>query len=95
MVVWENFLQNAADLLGLTVEQTGVFLSLIFTMSFLLIVALATRGRGLEMTMPTISIFMVLLFTYFGWLPTWVGATIALIIAILAAYQWSKVAGGG
>jgi len=93
-LIWQSWLEGIADILGMTTEQAGVFLSLIFTLMILFAVALATRGEGLVLSMPTTSLFCTLLFTYFGWLPTWVGATIALIIAILAAYQLSKVAGG-
>jgi len=77
----------------MTVSQAGMFLSLIITGMIIVIVLIASQGRGAEITTPTTGLLMIVLFTFMGWMPTWTGSIIALILSLFLALRIARMVG--
>lgn len=91
MVIWSDTLTNAGTWMGVTTSQAGVILSLMFTISTLVAILIATKGRKAEFTTPIGMLFLTVLFTFLGWYPVWTGSVLALILAIFVG----KIISGG
>jgi hypothetical protein len=86
-MIWETWLQNAATALEMTTSQAGIFLSLLFTMGLVVAVLIATRGKQAQASIGVVALFGILIFTFMGWFPTWLGAGISLVVSLfIAAY---------
>lgn len=94
-MAFEDFLANAAEVMGTTSTIAGIVLSLVISIMLLLIVAIATKGKAFEYTSLMMGLFTTVLFTAMSWYPLWTGAVIALAISLLAAWHFSRVAHGG
>ena len=90
MVIWSDYLIEVSDAMGVTAIQAGIMLSLIFTVGILLTILIATRGEKPQVTIPFGSLLMMVLFTFMGWLPIWLGSVLALVISIFIAYVFSR-----
>ena len=82
MVVWQGFLETAALGMGTTTSQAGLILSLIFTIALVVVIAIATKGRSAEVTIPTSSFLGMILFLALGWMPAVLGTIVALVTAL-------------
>lgn len=89
-MLWEGWLTSAANGLNTTVTQAGIIISLIFTMAFIIIVAVATKGREAKYLIPFTGMAGMIFFTYIQWFPVYLGSVIALVIAL-----WIGLAGSG
>jgi hypothetical protein len=88
-MVWEDFLTAVAPSLNVTAAQAGIILSFVFTIVFIIAVALAApdyAGIGI----PTTSLFSVLFFTYVAWLPSWTGTALSFILAWITALAFKN-----
>jgi hypothetical protein len=93
MPVWAQTLQNIADSLQVTQSEAGIIMSLSFTIGCIVVLVIATRGKGAITTIPVIGFFNILLFTFLGWFPIWTGSIIALVLVVFMAYVISKTIG--
>ena len=92
--MFESFLASVADIMGTTQSNAGIVLSLLTTISLILIVAIATKGKRFEIIGLIMSFFCTVMFTAMAWYPVWTGAVMALMIALLSAWYFSKMGGG-
>jgi len=88
-MIWETFITAASEVLGLTVEQAGIFISLLINLSVSFAFGLLARKKTPVVLLGSMSLVMVLTI-FLGWFPVWTGSVLALILAALAA----KVSGG-
>lgn len=93
MPIWSQFLQNIADSLSTTLTEAGIIMSLAFTIGFLMVTLIATRGKSAMAVVPIVSFFNIVLFTFLGWFPIWTGSIIALVLVVFMAYVISKTVG--
>jgi hypothetical protein len=93
LVVWSQYLTDIADSLNTTSEEAGIIISLAFTIGCVIVGLIATKGKSASATVPIISFFNILLFTFLGWFPIWTGSIIALILVVFMAYIFSRVVG--
>jgi len=91
-MIWENWLESVALGLNTSITQTGIMLSMIGIISIMVIVSVATRGRGLEVLIPLTTLMGVLFFIFLGWLPVYLGTVLAVVMAV---YIGSVVLRGG
>ena len=84
-MLWEVWLASIAPVFGLTTAQAGIVLGLIITLIITLAGGvIAPDYPGMSMGVP--ALFGLILFTYAGWLPTWTGSAMAILVAgIIAA----------
>jgi len=92
--MFEEFLANAAEFMGTTQTNAGIVLSLITTICIIIVVAIATKGKRFEIMGLLIGFFCTVMFTAMSWYPIWTGAVMALMIALLSAWYFSKIGGG-
>lgn len=81
------------DLLGLSIESGGVFVSVLVVLVFTFSISLLTDGFNILPIVIT-SIGLFTMFTFFGWFPIWILIIIALLTAILYSKEIVKVIGG-
>lgn len=91
MVLWSDVLANAGTWMGVTATEAGVILSLAITLATILTILIATRGKQAQFTVPTGALFLMVLFTFMGWVPVWTGSVLALVLAIFVG----KIISGG
>jgi hypothetical protein len=91
MVIWSNYLASIAAAFGTSSTEAGIIFSLTFTIGLIAFGLIATEGRRSEVSVPYISLFTTILFTFMGWYPIWLGSVMALVISILLA----KIIAGG
>ena len=84
-----------AYLLGTTATNAGIFLSLLFTLSLIFLVAMATKGKRFELMGLITAMFSTVLFTAMSWYPLWTGAILAFAVALLGGWYLSRLTGGG
>jgi len=82
LVVWQGFLETAALGMGTTTSQAGLILSMIFTVALVIVIAIATKGEGAEVVIPSSSLLGMLLFLALGWMPAILGSIVALLSAL-------------
>lgn len=87
-MLWEDWLTAIAPILSLTVAQAGVVLGILFSVVFAICGGLI-NDRKPVMSMGLPAFLGILIFTYAAWLPTFTGAAIALVIALLVAKELS------
>lgn len=85
MAIGQNYLDALAAALGITSVQTGVMISLLFSILSIFVVVIGTKGKKPEVGVGFTSLFTTLIFTYLGWYPVWVGSVLALVISIMLA----------
>lgn len=85
MVIWSDWLTSAGTALGMTDLQAGTFISLSITITIVLAILIATRGRRSQYTVSIGALLCMVLFTFIGWMPTWTGSVIGLVLAIFIA----------
>lgn len=90
MVIWSDWLTAIADAMEVTQTQAGIMISLIFTVMVLVVILIATRGRSAQISTPIGALMMIILFTFMGWLPIWLGSVIALVLSIFTAWIFSR-----
>ncbi len=93
MVIWSQYLQNLADVMNSTPTEAGIISSLIIMIGTIMVILIATRGKGAITTVPMAMFFLTLFFTYLGWFPVWTGSVIALILVIFIGYMFSIISG--
>lgn len=87
-MLWESWLTAIAPILGLTVQQAGIILGLLFSAVFGLLGGLINDDNVvISMGFPTF--LGLLIFTFAAWLPYFTGGAIALIIALAVARELS------
>ena len=87
-MLWSEWLTAIAPILGLTVDQAGIILSLVFTVAASLCGGLINDDKVvISMGLP--AFMVILVFTYANWLPYFTGSAIALILALLIAKEVS------
>jgi len=93
-MMFEEWLNGIATLLGITTQEAGIVMAVLFTMIVVLAVASKTiNGSVLSVT----AIAMLVLFTAAGWIPIWIMIVIGIIAGYFLAKELSKQAriGGG
>lgn len=80
-MIWETWLESAALGLNVTTVQAGIIISFIGCAMLLLLVAIATKGREMQITAPLTLLLGILLFVFIGWFPQLLGSILALIMA--------------
>lgn len=91
--MFEDFLTAAAEYMGTTATNTGIVLALLVSLTLILIVAIATKGAKFEIVGLLMGLFTTVLFTAMNWYPLWTGSVIALMIALLSGWYFSKMGG--
>ncbi len=87
-MLWSEWLTAVAPVLGLTVDQAGIILSLVFAMAAALCGGLINDDKVvISMGLP--ALLGILVFSYAGWMPSFTGGAIALILALLIAWRLS------
>lgn len=92
--MFEDFLANAASSMGTTQTNAGIVLSLLTTICVIVVVSIATKGKRFEIMGLIVSFFCTVMFTAMAWYPIWTGAIMALMIALLSGWYFSKMGGG-
>ena len=87
-MLWEDWLTAIAPILGLTVQQAGIILGLLFSTVFGLCGGLLNSEK-VVISMGIPSFFGIMIFTYAAWLPYFTGGAMALIIALVVARELS------
>ena len=87
-MLWVEWLTAIAPILGLTVDQAGIVLGLVFTVVFALCGGMI-NDDNVTISMGLPGLLSLLLFTYAQWLPYFTGGAIALIVALLIAWKLS------
>jgi len=85
MVIWSDWLTVAGTALGMTDAQAGTFLSLAMTISIILAILIATRGKRSQYTVSIGALLCMVLFSFMGWMPVWTGSVIGLVLALFIA----------
>lgn len=88
-MLWDGWLTPVANGMGVSLTQAGVILSLLFTVSLIIVVAVGTRGRQAGVIVPFSGMIGVIFFTYIQWFPIYLGSVIALIISLWIAFTAS------
>jgi len=86
-----DFLNAVSGALGLgTPTVAGYVMALFFTAVIIIIVQIATRGKGF---LPVVleSFLMTVLFTLIQWYDPWIGTLLALSIAMIGAFAWRRL----
>lgn len=94
MVLWEEYLDALSGYMGVDSVSGGVIISMMFTISIVIISAIATRGRYGIATMLTAYAGLTI-FTVAGWLPYWIMLIFTLLVAGLYSQVIMKWFGGG
>lgn len=89
MAIGQNYLNTIGAALGITAVQTGIMISLLFSMLAIFVVVIGTKGKKPEVGVGFTSLFSTLIFTFMGWYPVWVGSVLSLVIAIMLASIFS------
>lgn len=89
-MLWDGWLTLVALGMGVTLTEAGVILALLFTISLIVVVAIATRGREARVVIPITGMLGIIFFTFVGWFPMFLGSVIALIVSL-----WVALAGSG
>lgn len=87
--IGQAYLNTIGAALGITAIQTGMLISLLFSILSIFVVIIGTKGEKPEVSVSFTSLFTTLIFTYMGWYPIWVGSVMALVISILLAMIFS------
>jgi hypothetical protein len=93
-MMFEEWLNGIAHMLGVTVQEAGMVMAVVFTM----IVVLAVAGKTTNASaLSIVAISMLVLFTAAGWIPIWIMIVIGIIAGYFLAKELSKEAriGGG
>jgi len=85
MVIWSDWLTSAGTALGMTNAEAGTFLSLGITITIILAILIATRGKRSQYTVSIGALLCMILFTFLGWMPVWTGSVIGLVLAVFIA----------
>jgi chromate transport protein ChrA len=89
-MMFEEWLDGIAHMLGVTVQEAGMVMAVVFTM----IVVLAVSSRTTNASALSITaISMLVLFTAAGWIPIWIMIVIGIIAGYFLAKELSKQAG--
>lgn len=94
-MIFQNWIQNVATGFGTTAQQAGIIVSLVnlIALGILTLVLSNREQRKLELVC-AIEFTGTLLFLFFGWLPAFTGAIMALIFAGLGAMFARNTMGG-
>lgn len=87
-MLWVEWLTSIAPILGLTADQAGIVLGLVFTVVLALCGGMISQ-RNVSISMGLPALLGLLLFTYAQWLPYFTGGAIALVVALLIAWRLS------
>jgi len=85
-----DFLNNVATVLGTTDELAGIFISLLITVTLMLVVEIASRGKGYAINGLIVAVVSIMLFTGMEWLPAWTGGALALGFSLIGAMIMSR-----
>ena len=85
MAIWAEWLELAGTALEMTTTQAGTFLSLGITIVIIMAILIATRGVKSQYTVPIGALFCMVLFVFIGWMPTWTGSVIGVVLALFLA----------
>lgn len=89
MAIGQTYLNTIGSALGITAIETGIMISLMFSMFAIFFGLIATNGKQPQVTVSFISLFATLIFTFMGWYPIWVGSVLSLVISIMLAMMFS------
>ena len=92
-MIWQDWVESAAAIMGVTTTQAGVILGFFIILVLIVILIIGQRGRQVDKTVPYVALFSVILFTYIGWFPLVLGTLIGIVISILIAGRISKALG--
>jgi len=85
MAIWSEWLELAGTALEMTTIQAGTFLSLGITIVIVLTILIATKGEKAQYSTTIGAMLSMILFTFMGWMPTWTGSLIAIVLALFIA----------
>ena len=85
MAIWSDWLTAASTALEMTTTEAGTFLSLSITIVIVLAILIATKGRKAQYSTTIGAMLSMILFTFMGWMPTWTGSLIAIVLALFIA----------
>lgn len=83
-MIWESFVIAAGEVLGVTTEQAGIFLSLLINLVVSFSFGLLAKKKTAPVILGTMALIMTLTI-FMGWFPVWTGSVLALVFAALAA----------
>lgn len=89
-MIFGEFINNVASVMGTTDEMAGIFISLLITVSLMLIIEIASRGKGYAINGLIVAVVSTMMFTAMEWLPTWTGGALALGFSLIAAMIMSR-----
>jgi len=92
-LIFGDYIDAVADLMGTTSTNAGIIMSLILCMALVFVMLVATKGKWAVYTAPISLLLSVVFFTALQWFPVWTGTVLALGIGILTAYIFSKLGG--
>lgn len=84
-MLWLSWMTVAASILGVDVTSAALLISTLFTMVFMFAIIIATKGKKSDVSIPATGLISFILWIILGWYPTWIGAVIAFMFAILLA----------
>ena len=88
--MFEPFINGVADLMGTTQATAGVFMSTVF-IGFAVVIIAIMKGGYLGCGLVGTS--LLAMFTLGGWVPTWIGIILVLLVSALLARELSGRAG--
>jgi hypothetical protein len=89
-MIWESFIIAAADVLGMTTEQSGIFISLLINLVVSFSFGLLAKKKTAPVILGSMALVMVLTI-FLGWFPVWTGSVLAMILAALAAKSMGEL----
>lgn len=84
-MIWLNWISVVASILGIDVTTAGMMIAIVGTSVFMFVIVIATKGKKVDVTIPTTGLVSFIFWIILGWFPSWVGAVIAFMFALLLA----------
>jgi hypothetical protein len=78
-------MSTVASILGVDVTSAALIIATLFTMVFIFVIIIATKGRKADISIPATGLISFILWIILGWYPIWIGAVVAFMFALLLA----------
>ena len=89
-MLWLAWMTVAASILGIDVTSAALLISTLITMVFMFAIVIATKGRKADVSIPATGLISFIVWIILGWYPTWIGAVIAFMFALLLGKTVTK-----
>jgi hypothetical protein len=87
-------MQSIATLFGTDLTTIAIVLSLVITSVAILVVIIAAKDKAV-LPSGALSFFLTVLFTVIGWYPAFLGAAMAIAVAVIFAFYVASTTRGG